>query len=119
MIIVIIPLIAILILFINTIIASAPAFIGFVKSLNLSSINSSTIQNFPPIQHYFPTETSSPIVISVFNSINQGVDRYFNKHDRISFRTFKVSSNGFTATYLSFLHRHFTLLGMGREYGNI
>ncbi len=73
MIIVIIPLIAILILFINTIVDSAPAFIGFVKSLNISSINSSTILNFPPIQHYFPTETSSPIVVSVYNSVNQSV----------------------------------------------
>ncbi|HEX7467461.1 MAG TPA: AI-2E family transporter, partial [Methanobacterium sp.] len=74
MIIVIIPLIAILILFINTIIASAPAFVNFVKSLNLTSINSSSIQNFPPIQQYFPTATSSPLVTSVFTSINLGVE---------------------------------------------
>lgn len=74
MIIVIIPLIAILIIFINTIIASTPSFVEFVRGLNLSSINSSTIQNFPPIQHYFPTATSSPLVTSVFNSINLGVE---------------------------------------------
>jgi len=74
MIIVIIPLIAILILFINTLIASAPAFVGFIKSLNLTSINSSSIQNFPPIQHYFPTTTSSPLITSVFTSINLGVE---------------------------------------------
>jgi predicted PurR-regulated permease PerM len=74
MIIVIIPLVAILFLFINTIIDSAPALIGFVKSLNLSSINSNSIQNFPPIQHYFPTATSSSIVSSTFNSINLGVE---------------------------------------------
>ena len=43
MIIVIIPLIAILIIFINTIIASTPTFVSFVKGLNLSSINSSQI----------------------------------------------------------------------------
>ena len=74
MIIVIIPLIAILILFINTLIASAPAFVEFIKSLNLTSINSSSIQNFPPIQHYFPTTTSSPLITSVFTSINLGVE---------------------------------------------
>ena len=74
MIIVIIPLIAILIIFINTIIASTPTFVGFVKGLNLSSINSSSIQNFPPIQHYFPTATSSPVVTSSFNSINLAVE---------------------------------------------
>ena len=74
MIIVIIPLIAILILFINTLIASAPAFLEFIKSLNLTSINSSSIQNFPPIQHYFPNTTSSPLITSVFTSINLGVE---------------------------------------------
>ena len=74
MIIVIIPLIVILIIFIDTIIASAPSFLIFIKNLNLSSFNSSSIQNIPLIQQNFPSSSSSPIVNSVFNSINLGVE---------------------------------------------
>ncbi|WP_048191697.1 AI-2E family transporter [Methanobacterium sp. SMA-27] len=74
MIIVIIPLIAIIILFINTIIASTPAFVEFVKTLNLGSINSTNIQNYLPIQQYIPAESTSPVVTSVINSIYLGVE---------------------------------------------
>ncbi len=74
MIIVIIPLIAIFILFINTIISSTPAFVEFVKNLNLSSINSASIQSYPPIQEYLPMANSSPIVTSILSSINLGLE---------------------------------------------
>ena len=73
MILIIIPLIAILFLFINTIIASTPAFVEFVRGLNLSSVNSATIQNYLPIQQYLPAASSSPLVTSIFNSINLGI----------------------------------------------
>ena len=73
MIIVIIPLIIILLIFINTIISAAPALIIFVKNLNLSSINSTSLQNYPPLQQYIPASSSSQIVSSVFNSVNLGL----------------------------------------------
>lgn len=73
MIVVIIPLIAILILFINTLISSAPVFLSFVKSFNISSINSTSLQYYPPLQKYLPAASTSPLVTSLFNSINVAV----------------------------------------------
>ena len=73
MIIVIIPLIIILIIFINTIISAAPSLIIFVKNLNLSSINSTSLQNYPPLQQYIPASSSSQLVNSIFNSVNLGL----------------------------------------------
>ncbi|UTB33668.1 MAG: hypothetical protein NKF70_05475 [Methanobacterium sp. ERen5] len=67
MIIVIFPLIVILLIFINTIISAAPSLIIFVKNLNLSSINSTTLQNYPLIQQNFPGSTSSQMINSVVN----------------------------------------------------
>lgn len=69
MIIVIIPLIAILILFINTIIASTPAFLQFVNGFNINNIISN-VQNYPPIQQYIPVGNSSSVVSSSVTSIN-------------------------------------------------
>jgi predicted PurR-regulated permease PerM len=73
MIIVIIPLIIILFIFINTIISAAPSLIIFVKNLNLSSINSTSLQNYPPLQQYIPASSSSQVVNSIFNSVNLGL----------------------------------------------
>lgn len=73
MIIVIIPLIAVLILFINTIIASTPAFLQFVNGLNLNNITNN-IQNYPPIQQYVPMgNSSSSVVNSAVTSVNLAI----------------------------------------------
>lgn len=69
MIIVIIPLIALLILFIDTIIASTPSFLQFINGFNLNSLTTN-IQNYPPIHQYIPVENSSQVVNSFVNSIN-------------------------------------------------
>ena len=74
MIIVIIPLIIILLIFINTIISAAPSLVVFVKNLNLSSLNSTSLQNYPPLQQYFPSSSSSQIINSVFNSVYLGLE---------------------------------------------
>lgn len=73
MIIVIFPLIIILLIFINTIISAAPSLIIFVKNLNLSSLNSTTLQNYPLFQQYFPASTSSQMINSIVNSIYVGM----------------------------------------------
>lgn len=73
MIIVIFPLIVILLIFINTIISAAPSLIIFVKNLNISSLNTTTLQNYPLIQQYFPASTSSQMINSVVNSIYVGM----------------------------------------------
>lgn len=73
MIIVILPLIAILILFINTLIASTPAFLQFVNGFNLNNITSN-IQNYPPIQQYVPIgNSSSSVVNSTVTSVNLAI----------------------------------------------
>jgi predicted PurR-regulated permease PerM len=74
MIIVIIPLIVVLYIFINTIIASAPSLLGFVKNLNLSNLSTVSLQTYPPIQQYFPTTNSSQLLTSISNSINLGTE---------------------------------------------
>lgn len=74
MIIVIFPLIIILLIFLNTIISAAPSLVVFVKNLNLSSLNSTNLQNYPPIQQYIPSTSSSQIINSVFNSVYLGIE---------------------------------------------
>ena len=68
MIIIIIPLIAILTLFISTIIQAAPAIIAALKNANLSSINSTSIQNYPIVKQYMPA--GSPYFTSILNSFD-------------------------------------------------
>jgi predicted PurR-regulated permease PerM len=68
MIIIIIPLIAVLALFISTIIQATPAIIVSLKSINLSSISSTSIQNYPVVNHYLPA--GSPYLTSVLNSLD-------------------------------------------------
>jgi predicted PurR-regulated permease PerM len=69
MVIVILPLILILILILNSIAETAPAVIGLVKSTNITSINSTTIQQYPLIQQYVPLEYHS-YINSLFNYLN-------------------------------------------------
>ena len=74
MIIVIIPLIAVMTLFIHTIVAITPSFVEFVKTHNLGSMNITTLQNYIPIQQFIPQENTSPVLTSVFNSIYLGIE---------------------------------------------
>ncbi|MGF7117114.1 AI-2E family transporter [Methanobacterium oryzae] len=67
--IVILPLILVLILIINSIVETAPAVVGLVKSTNITSINSTTIQQYPLIQQYVPLEYHS-YINSLFNYLN-------------------------------------------------
>jgi predicted PurR-regulated permease PerM len=72
MIIVILPLIVLITIVINSLIESTPLIVGIVKSANLSSINASTIQQYPLIQHYVPVEYQT-YISSVLNAINVGL----------------------------------------------
>ena len=67
--IVILPLIGILILIINSIVETAPAVVGIVKSSNITNINGTTIQQYTLIQQYVPSEYHS-YINSIFNYIN-------------------------------------------------
>ncbi len=71
MILVIIPLIILLVIVVNGLIQTVPSVIGFAKSLNLTSLNSSTIQNYPLVKHYIPT--------SFYPDLNSAIDAINNE----------------------------------------
>jgi predicted PurR-regulated permease PerM len=69
MILVIIPMIALLVVIINGIIQTIPTVIGFASSLNLTHLNSSSIQNYPLIKQYVPT-SFYPYIDSTIGALN-------------------------------------------------
>ena len=69
MIILLLPLFAILVLTINSIIETAPSIIEVIRSTNITSINSTTIQQYPPVQQYVPPQYHS-YINSLLNSLN-------------------------------------------------
>ena len=69
---VILPLIVLIIIIINSLIESTPLIVGIVKNANLGSINSSTIQQYPLVQHYIPVDFQT-YIHSFLNSINVGL----------------------------------------------
>lgn len=72
MIIVILPLIALIIIIINSLIESTPLIVETVKNANLDSINTGTIQQYPLVQQYMPAEFQT-YIDSFLNAINVGI----------------------------------------------
>jgi predicted PurR-regulated permease PerM len=54
MILIVLPLIAIIVFLIVSVVQSTPAMIGFIKSLHLSNLNSTSIQSYPLVKQYTP-----------------------------------------------------------------
>ncbi len=82
MVVVILPLIAILIFFIDSLVQSAPSLIGAAKSLNLDSITMASIQNSSQFQQYVPSTvypylgSASGVVKTALSDIIMGVASY-------------------------------------------
>lgn len=72
------PIFIILGIVINSIIETAPAIAGVVKSANITNINSTTVQQYPVVQQYVPPEYQSYIT-SLFNSINAILSDIFRR----------------------------------------
>jgi predicted PurR-regulated permease PerM len=69
MILVIIPLIILLVIVVNGFIQTVPSIIGFAKSLNLTNLNSSNVQNYTFVKHYIPA-SFYPDLNSAIDAIN-------------------------------------------------
>ncbi len=78
MIILILPIIAIIALSISSIIEIAPSIIGVVKSSNITSINSTTIQQSSIVHQYVSPEYQSYLT-SLFNALNAVLSDIFRR----------------------------------------
>jgi predicted PurR-regulated permease PerM len=54
MILIVLPVIAIIVFLIASVVQSTPALIGVIKSLHLSNVNSTSIQSYPLVKQYIP-----------------------------------------------------------------
>ena len=72
MVIVILPLIALIIIVINSSIESIPLISSIIKNANLGNINASTIQQYPLIQQYMPLDYQTHID-SILSTIYSGL----------------------------------------------
>ena len=69
MILIVLPLISIIIFLIASVVQSTPAVIGLIKSLQLSNINSTSIQNYPLVKQYIPP-SFYPYFGSLFSTLD-------------------------------------------------
>jgi predicted PurR-regulated permease PerM len=69
MIIIVLPLIAVIIFLIVSVVQSIPAQIGVIKSLHLSNLNSTSIQSYPLVKQYIPP-SFYPYFGSFFSSLD-------------------------------------------------
>ena len=69
MILIVLPLIAIIIFLVASVVQSIPAQIGLIKSLHLNNLNSTTIQSYPLVKQYIP-----PIFYPYFGSFFSSLD---------------------------------------------
>jgi predicted PurR-regulated permease PerM len=69
MILIVLPLIAIIIFLIVSVVQSTPALIGVIKSLHLSNVNSTSIQSYPLVKQYIPP-SFYPYFGSIFSTMD-------------------------------------------------
>jgi predicted PurR-regulated permease PerM len=68
MVLVLIPLIAVLVLFVTTLIQATPAVVNSLSSADMSGLSTSSIQNYPLVKQYLPE--GSPYISSIINSFS-------------------------------------------------